>query len=143
MIELSGGINANALLVAGDVVRWSAVVRNSGSNSSARTFRPYGERSSPSYTAYVSSGDTTLNPSGSARITGQVTITAANNAAGETTGFGILPVGTQYAVGENYLIDSFIVTVNEPLPSSYADGNTPGWLWLGAPYGSTSTGPLL
>lgn len=130
-------------LVAGDVVRWAATVRNSGTTSGARLFTAFGERNSPSYVGYGAGGtQIAINPGQSTRITGQVTITSSTTAAAFGSGFGILPVGsTPFAVGESYFIDSFVVTVNDDLPSVYVDGSSPRWAWKGSPNNSPSMGP--
>lgn len=130
-------------LNVGDVVRWAAVVRNSGTNTNARSFLAYGERGLPTYVAYNYGGTTqTVNPGQDVRIVGQITVDSSRTASAGTAGFGILPQSTTpFAVNESYFIDSIIITVNQDLPSGYADGSTSGWAWTGTPGASTSTGP--
>lgn len=126
-------------LSPGDVVRWSATVKNI--NSTARSFHAYGERSAPSY-APLEGGASVSVPAGGVRtVNGQITITTANSGSAGSFGFGVIPEGV-YAIGEGYLIDGFIITVNQPLPE-FADGSTTGWIWNGNVNNSTSTGPVL
>lgn len=126
----------------GDVVRWAVTVYNSGATSGARSFGAYGERNSPSYVGYNPNMTISVNPGSSGRVTGQMTITAALASAAGTAGFGVLPYSS-FAIGESYLVDGFIITVNQPLPTTYVDGNTAGWAWKGTPNASASTGPYL
>ncbi len=134
-------VNLPDELVVGDVVRWAATVRNSASSVAARQFKAYGERGSPSYVGYDGSGWTSISPTQSARITGQVTITSANIAAAGTSGFGVLPNSNPaFEINDAYFIDGFVITINQPLPSGYVDGDSSGWVWDGSPDASQSRG---
>ena len=123
----------------GDIVRWSAVVKNNASVS--RSFHTYGERSTPTYAGLSGGAAVTIPAGGVAVIPGQITITTSNNGGAGAFGMGIIPDQVS-PVGESYFVDSFIITKNQPLPS-FADGNSPSWIWSGVPNNSVSIGPAL
>lgn len=126
-------------LNTGDIVQWAATVRNDTSLS--KSFMAFGERSIPTYQAFVSSV-VAVPAGGIARINGSATVTSGNAGPAGAFGFGILPQ-TTFSIGESYHIDSFTIVINGQLPSSYKDGASANWIWNGSANNSTSTGPPL
>ena len=127
----------NQAVVIGDVIRWSYTTRNN--TSSTKSFQAYGERLTPTYAALSGATNIGIAAGVNSRQIGQFTIDTNNAGA---IGVGVLP-NTSFQVGESYNVDSLIVTINEPLPSTYKDGDSAGWAWTGTRHLSTSFGPAV
>lgn len=131
-------VNSSVAVAAGDVVAWTATVRNN--SASSKSFYLYAERSVPTYTGLNGSTCTAVSANATLKLTGQTTITAANEGQ---VNFGVLPCGTAFQIGESYSADAFMVVKNQALPSSYSDGSSANWVWNGPAHASSSTGPAL
>ena len=131
-------VNSSVAVAAGDVVAWTATVRNN--SASSKSFSLYAERSVPTYAGLYGSTCTAVSANATLKLTGQTTITAANEGQ---VNFGVLPCGTTFQIGESYSADAFMVVKNQALPSSYSDGSSANWVWNGSAHASSSTGPAL
>lgn len=131
-------VNSSVAVAAGDVVAWTATVRNN--SASSKSFSLYAERSVPTYAGLHGSTCTAVSANATLKLTGQTTITAANEGQ---VNFGVLPCGTTFQIGESYSADAFMVVKNQALPSSYSDGSSANWVWNGSAHASSSTGPAL
>jgi hypothetical protein len=67
-----------------------------------------------------------------------VTATAPANAATASIWVGV----SQPPISDTFYADGFILTQGST-HHSFADGNSPNWIWNGTPNNSTSTGPAL
>lgn len=66
------------------------------------------------------------------------TVTFPANTTGAIIGFGV----ASSTISQQFFYDSVMVTEGST-PYTYADGASAGWIWLGTPQESASTGPVL
>lgn len=82
------------------------------------------------------------NYSASAGVWTQVTLSATPTVSGYLACSTRLESSETYPAGATIDETGLMVTVG-PTSTNFADGNSPGWTWTGAPNDSTSTGPAL
>ncbi|MES2631242.1 MAG: hypothetical protein V4611_04780 [Patescibacteria group bacterium] len=125
-------------LNVGDVIRisyWNKA-------SFAAKANPYLEFSTAinGYAGAISSGQVqTLTAGVWTRFTYTYTVANSNYKYLRTVGnySSATPDG---AIGDQIWHSGLIVTINQPLPEVFCDGNTPGWKWLGTAGNSLSVG---
>ena len=107
--------------------------------STSLTITPYWENTDG--TAYVGGSGGSAFTIGTTWtwVTGSLTVTVGHNSIGKTAlGFGAYNGGV--AEGITIWWNGLFVAVNQSLPPTYCDGDTPGWRWLGTSGLSQSTG---
>lgn len=127
-------IPGNTGLVAGDVVRWSLWVRSS---IAINSITAYWERLTPTYTGGIASNTYTIAANTWTQVTGQLTVSAAQAAAGNW-GFGFFSNATVYAIGQSVWMDTGLIEINTSALGTFFSGGTSGAEWSGAANASPS-----